>query len=162
MIQELLTDRRVMVFRIEHQFYALPLLKVKEVIAAPDLTSVAFMPNFFKGVLNLRGHVISVIDLKIKLKNEEIHKNHETCIIIVDSTESSIGLMVDSVEFVTELAEDTVTQPEAFEGAPNADFLAGMAKFEDKIIQILKSEFFLETENEIRNANTKTTMEVNS
>ena len=133
-------DLRMMVFNISNQLYALPLLRVREVIAMTTLTPVAFAPPFFKGIINLRGNVISVIDLKMRLCNQEIEKGRETAIIILDIENQSLGLLVDSVEFVCEFKNEQISDPEKLEKASGTNYVLGIAHHQDKLVQIIDYE----------------------
>jgi purine-binding chemotaxis protein CheW len=104
---------RYIVFTLGGERFALPLLAIREVIAPPEITPVPFSPTYFLGIMNLRGQVISVIDLRLKLQ-VKTDKSPENAIIIVDLGATLLGMWVDSVDFVmTPSPEQTHLPPNA-------------------------------------------------
>lgn len=104
---------RYIVFTLGGERFALPLLAIREVIAPPEITPVPFSPSYFLGIMNLRGQVISVIDLRLKLQ-VRTDRSPENAIIIVDLGATLLGMWVDSVDFVmTPSPEQTHLPPNA-------------------------------------------------
>lgn len=90
-------SQRYLTFRLAQEFFAIPLLQVKEVIAMPEVTPVPQTPPHFIGIMNLRGQVITVLDLRLKLGIKP-QKGAETAVVIRDLADVSVGVVVDSVE----------------------------------------------------------------
>jgi purine-binding chemotaxis protein CheW len=127
---------RFLSFSLGTEEYAVPLLAVREVIAMPEYTPVPYTPPYFLGIMNLRGQVISVMDMRQKLGVKAV-KSEETTVIICDLGGISIGVVVDSV--------NTVLSPDAGEIAPKpdiqssraTDFITGVYRKENKLILFL-------------------------
>ena len=114
-------SQRFLCFRLGEEDYAVPLLSVKEVIAMPDTTPIPNTPPHFLGIMNLRGQVISIIDLRTKFgfKSE---KSTENCVIICDFGGISLGVVVSAVENVLAVApKDIGPRPDLPPPAPHAD-----------------------------------------
>ncbi len=133
-------DLRMMVFSSSNQLYAIPLLEVREVIANQSLTPVAFSPEAFSGILNLRGNVVSVLDFQLRLEGKPTVPNPESSIVILDNSDQAIGILVDSVEFVCELDPASITSPEKIGESAGAEHISAVAHHRERIIQIIDSQ----------------------
>ncbi len=128
-------------FTLGEERYAIDVSKVKEVLELVSITRVPKTPEFMKGVINLRGSVVPVIDLRLKFDLVELEDTVDTCIIVLEIELEDetivIGAVADSVQEVIELT------PEDIEPAPkigtrlNTDFLNGMGKYDDKFLIVL-------------------------
>ncbi|RZA26969.1 MAG: purine-binding chemotaxis protein CheW [Proteobacteria bacterium] len=135
------SSNRFLVFQLETEMYAVPLHKVREVIAPTEVTKVPHTPSHFKGVMNLRGQVISVIDLRLKFKMKVAAEAHaEMAIIILDFGSLSLGIIVDTVSAVLGLKEDQISPSPDIETSISKDFITGIARVENKLIVILDIE----------------------
>lgn len=130
---------RFLIFSLNDEQYAVPLLKVKEVIALTETTPVPFSPIHFKGIMNLRGQVISIIDLRTKLKMPKTESSTETAIIILDLSILSLGIIVDSVESVLALNKEEI-QPPPDVGGSDTRYITGVARKDKKLILLLDIE----------------------
>lgn len=137
---------RFLIFSLHNEQYAVPLLKVKEVIALTETTPVPYSPSYFKGIMNLRGQVISVIDLRLKLKMPKQDASAETAIIILDLFPLSLGVIVDSVESVLAVDQKEI-QPPPEVGGSNTTYIRGVTKKDKKLILILDIEKTLSVED---------------
>lgn len=137
---------RFLIFSLCGEQYAVPLLKVKEVIALTETTPVPYSPSHFKGIMNLRGQVISVIDLRLKLKMPKGDTSSETAIIILDLSPLSLGIIVDSVESVLAVNRSEI-QPPPDVGSSNTAYIRGVAKKDKKLILLLDIERTLSVED---------------
>lgn len=137
---------RFLVFSLCGEEYAIPLLKVREVIALTEITPVPYTPPHFKGIINLRGQLISVVDLRLKFKMAKSVVTSETAIIILDISGLSLGIIVDSVESVLALRTSEVSEPPHFESGIRQDYLSGVARRENKLILLLDIEKTLSVE----------------
>jgi purine-binding chemotaxis protein CheW len=130
-------DNRYLVFSLGNEQFAIPLLRVKEVIASTDTRPVPHSPTHFKGLLDLRGVVISVIDLRIKMKAAKRENSAETSIIILDHKTEPIGVIVDSVDYVANLQPNEINTPPTIHGGTGSDFITGVFSKEKKMILLL-------------------------
>jgi len=125
---------KYLTFCLEKEEYGIGILKVKEIIGMMPITSVPKTPQFVKGVINLRGKVIPVIDLRLKFGMGEIPYTDRTCIIVVeidsDNNTVLIGIVVDAVSEVLNIKEEDVEETPAFGTKLNTEYILGMAKME--------------------------------
>nr|WP_320193569.1 chemotaxis protein CheW [uncultured Desulfobacter sp.] len=131
---------KYLTFSLESEEYGIGILKVKEIIGMLPITSVPRTPDFVKGVINLRGKVIPVIDLRSKFNMKSISYNDRTCIIVVeiDAEQSTvlIGIVVDTVSEVLNIKEDEIEETPAFGTKLDTRYILGMAK-QDAGVKIL-------------------------
>ncbi len=113
--------------------YGVEILKVREIMGLLEVTPVPQTPDFVKGVINLRGKVIPVVDLRLKFGMPEIDYTKETCIIVVDVNSLLIGIIVDTVSEVMEIKEDEIDSPPSFGHKVDVNFILGMGKIKGKV-----------------------------
>lgn len=152
------SSSRFLVFSLGEESYAVPLLKVREVIAQTEITPVPYTPGHFKGVMNLRGQVISVIDMRLKFKMKAKDTTGETAIIILDLSPVSIGVIVDSVTSVVALSDEQISPSPDIESSINTDYITGIARMDGRLILILEIEKTLSLDDlsALRKTQTKT------
>ncbi|MCG8688514.1 MAG: chemotaxis protein CheW [Desulfobacterales bacterium] len=125
---------KYLTFTLEKEEYGIGILKVKEIIGMIPITPVPRTPEFVKGVINLRGKVLPVVDLRLKFSMGEIPYNERTCIIVVEIDNQDemvlIGIVVDAVSEVLSIAGDAIEDPPAFGTKLSTDYILGMAKTE--------------------------------
>ncbi len=127
---------RYICFSLGDEEYAIPLLSVKEVIAPPEITPVPQTPTHFLGIMNLRGQVISVIDLRTKLSIKPT-PNSETAIIICDLHPNCIGVVVDSINSVVNPNTDEISEKPEIPNSKNTDCIRGVFRHETKLVLVL-------------------------
>ncbi len=125
---------KYLTFSLAGEEYGIAILKVKEIIGMMPITPVPQSPDFVKGVINLRGRVIPVTDLRLKFGMEPLEYNERTCIIVVEvaGNESTIlmGLVVDSVSEVMNIRDEDIQDTPTFGTQLNTDYILGMAKMD--------------------------------
>ncbi|NWH05282.1 chemotaxis protein CheW [Desulfobacter latus] len=125
---------KYLTFSLEQEEYGIGILKVKEIIGMMPITSVPRTPRFVKGVINLRGKVIPIVDLRAKFGMESIPYTERTCIIVVeiDSKDATvlIGIVVDAVSEVLNIHGDEIEDTPAFGTHLDTEYIMGMAKTE--------------------------------
>jgi purine-binding chemotaxis protein CheW len=123
---------KYLTFSLAQEEYGIGILKVKEIIGMMPITSVPRTPEFVKGVINLRGKVIPVMDLRLKFMMEPIPYSERTCIIVVEIDSESgtllIGIVVDAVSEVLNIKEEEIEASPSFGTELNTDYILGMAK----------------------------------
>jgi purine-binding chemotaxis protein CheW len=123
---------KYLTFVLGREEYALPVLKVREIIKVMDITAIPQMPPHVRGVINLRGKVIPVIDLRIKFDLAAKAFTERTCIIVVDvamaSSRVMTGVIVDSVSEVLNLTGSEIDETPEFGDRVKADYVRGLAK----------------------------------
>ncbi len=130
-------EGKYLTFALAHEEYGLEILKVREIIGYIAVTAVPQTPHYVKGVINLRGQVIPVIDLRSKFGMETAEVTDETCIIVVeinqDGRQFSTGIMVDSVQEVLDIPGDSIEEAPQFDTSVNTNFILGMGKVGESI-----------------------------
>jgi purine-binding chemotaxis protein CheW len=128
-------------FTLGGEMFAVGILNVKEIIEYGSLTEIPMMPAFIRGVINLRGAVVPVIDLSARFGGKTAEVARRTCIVIVEVQQEEgrhdIGIMVDAVSEVLEIAGSEIEPAPAFGAKIRADFIAGMGKVNGKFVIIL-------------------------
>lgn len=141
---------KYLTFSLEDEEYGIGILKVKEIIGMMPITSVPRTPDFVKGVINLRGKVIPVIDLRSKFDMKSIPYNERTCIIVVeidaDDTTVLVGIVVDSVSEVLNIKEEDIEETPTFGTKLDTQYILGMAKMEGGVKILLNIDRVLSTE----------------
>jgi purine-binding chemotaxis protein CheW len=138
---------RYLTFLLDGEVYALGILDVTEIMEFRSLTVVPMMPSFIRGVINLRGRVVPVVDLATRFGRGTTEIARRTGIIIVETNGYSgedgeavghdMGIMVDAVNKVVHLGPDDIEPPPAFGAGIRSDFISGMAKYNDEFIIVL-------------------------
>ena len=130
-------EGKYLTFALAHEEYGLEILKVREIIGYMDITAVPQTPSYVKGVINLRGQVIPVIDLRAKFGMETAEKTEETCIIVVeikqDGQDFSTGIVVDHVQEVLDIEGENIEESPQFGSNVNTDFILGMGKVGESV-----------------------------
>lgn len=133
-------------FYVGSALFGMDILKVQEINKILDLTVVPQAPEYVKGILNLRGQIVTIIDLGIKLGLSRIEVGPDTRNIIVNSKNEYIGLLVDRIGDVERTSEDKIEPPPANIGGVNAQYFEGVYKKENSLIGILNVEKVLKEE----------------
>jgi purine-binding chemotaxis protein CheW len=141
-------------FKLADEEYGVEILKVREIIGFMRITAIPQMPPYMKGVLNLRGKVIPVVDLRLKFGMPEAGQTDQTCIIVVD-VGTEVGLIVDTVSEVLDIAGDDIDPPPAVGSGARADFILGMGKV-DEDVKILVNISQVLSQDELAALNTAT------
>lgn len=129
-------SNRYLCFSLGTEEYAIALLSVREVIAIPDITPVPQSAPYFLGIMNLRGQVISVIDLRTKLSIKPAD-SAESAIIICDLNPNSIGVVVDSINCVINPAPDQISERPEIQSQKNTDYIQAICREKDRLIVLL-------------------------
>ena len=142
---------RFLTFFLGSKLFAINILVVKEILEYDDITDIPKMPNFLRGAINLRGKIIPVIDLSVRLGYEETHVTNRSCIIVVelyiDEAPFNVGVVVDSVNRVMDLVSDQLEDAPSFGGRLNTDYIEGMGKVNDRFVVILDVQNVLSLED---------------
>ena len=138
---------KFLTFRLEDEYYSLKTACVKEIIGLLDITSVPHTSNFVKGIINLRGKVVPVIDLRLRLGMPQGKYGEETCTIIIKGKKGLIGIIVDSVTEVIDVNESEVDEPPDFGKTIDADFIVGVTKVNEEIKILLDIEKIISNDN---------------
>ena len=143
---------KFLTFLMANEKYGLEILKVREIMGMMAVTSIPTTPAFIRGVINLRGKVIPVVDLRLKFGIEAKEDTQRTCIIVVHLThtaqEMTMGIIVDEVSDVLDIDRDQIEPPPSFGVNVRTDFILGMGKVDQKVMTMLDIDRVL-TEQEV-------------
>ncbi len=133
---------KYLTFALGQESYGIAVLKVREIIRVPDITSVPQMPEYVKGVINLRGKVIPVADLRVKFQLNDVKDTERTCIVVVqvklaNGSQPLIGLIVDSVEEVANIPANDIEPTPDFGASLETEYILGMAKVKGVVKTLL-------------------------
>lgn len=131
-------ERQLVVFELAKEIYGVDISQVQEIIRFQQITKVPKVPDFIEGVINLRGNVIPVIDLRKRFDFEQIDKTNATRIIVVEVEQYTVGMVVDAVSEVVRVNENSIEPPSNIIADIDSDYLSGVCKFNDKLIILLE------------------------
>lgn len=135
------TPQQYLTFLLGGEMFAVAILNVKEIIEYGTVTEIPMMPGFIRGVINLRGAVVPVVDLSCRFGGKATEVARRTCIIIIEMTEGDtkqdLGVMVDAVSEVLEIAQSEIEPAPSFGAKIRTDFISGMGKVNGKFVIIL-------------------------
>lgn len=130
-------ELQLVVFKLGDEEYGVEIMQVQEIIRVMETTRVPKAPNYIRGVINLRGKVIPVIDLKKRFSLAESEVDDQTRIMVVEVQEYTVGMIVDCVSEVLRLSSDSIEPtPPAFSNLSN-DYIRGVGKLEDRLLILL-------------------------
>jgi len=124
---------KFLTFQLASEEYGLEILKVREILGLMDITTVPQTPEYVKGVVNLRGQVIPVIDLRLKFGLKQGDYGQRTCIIVVDVDGVLMGIVVDTVSEVMDIDATSIENTPSFGTKLNTDYILGMGKVAGKV-----------------------------
>lgn len=124
-------------FKLREEEFGVNILQVQEIIRMQEITNVPNAPNFVEGVINLRGRVIPIVDLRKRFGLEAKEHSKATRIIVVMIDQVTVGLIVDEVSEVLRIPEDTVEPPPPIVAGIEADYIKGVGKLEDRLLILL-------------------------
>ncbi|MBU3914539.1 chemotaxis protein CheW [bacterium] len=130
-------------FRLASEDYGIEIRHIIEIIVMQEITRVPDMPDFIIGVINLRGNVISVMDIRLRFHLEARDYDDRTCIIVVKINEISVGLLVDTVNEVMDIPESQIDPPPRTHSGIGSSFIQGLGKIGQKVKILLDIEKIL-------------------
>ncbi len=148
--ETIVRDGKYLTFSLAEEEYGIEILKIKEIIGMMPVTEVPQTPDFIKGVINLRGKVIPVIDLRSRFGMQSIGYTDRTCIIVVEilcqEQTVQIGIVVDTVSEVLNVKSDEVEETPAFGTRLDTEYISGMAKIQGGVKILLDIDRVLNTD----------------
>jgi purine-binding chemotaxis protein CheW len=141
------TENRFLQFSLGKENYAIPLLGVREVVGVPETTPIPYTPPYFVGMMNLRGQVISVIDLRKKMNITPKANNPESAVVIVDLNPVYLGLLVDSVNRVVALEGEQLQPAPDMEGGKRLDYMTGVFRMDEQLTAVIDVRKLLNLED---------------
>lgn len=135
--EEMSGELQLVSFKIGSEEFGVDILRVQEIIRMVEITKVPQAPIYVEGVINLRGRVIPVIDLRKRLNLELAEMDKNTRIVVVDIGGNIMGMIVDSVSEVLRLPSNTIEPPPDLVSGIDSDHISGVAKLEDRLLIFL-------------------------
>ena len=129
-------EGKFLIFAIREEDYGISIRNITEIIGIQSVTELPDTPPFVKGVINLRGKVIPVIDVRLRFEIEEREYDDRTCIIVVNIDDVTVGLIVDSVAEVQDIPKEKIEPPPRIRSSSGSHFIQGLGKI-DKEVKIL-------------------------
>ncbi len=139
-------DGQFLTFVLSEEEYGVEILKVREIMGIMEITPVPQTPDYMKGVINLRGSVIPIVDLRLKFAMPEVEHTKETCIIVAEVGATQVGVIVDSVSEVMDIKGEDIEEAPNFGQEIDTNFIMGLGKTKKKIVILLDIEKVLTTD----------------
>jgi purine-binding chemotaxis protein CheW len=134
---------RFLTFTLVDDIYGLPIEYIVEIIGIQSITIVPNVPAYIKGIINLRGKIIPVIDVRLKFGKCEAEYNDRTCVIVIEISDISVGLIVDNVDEVLTIEEDNIAAPPANRMGFENRYIMGIGKMGGKVQLLLDCQKLL-------------------
>lgn len=142
-------------FVIENEEFGVDILKVQEIIRPIEITRVPNAPTFVEGVINLRGRIVPVVDLRTRFGLPQREKDKDTRIVVVELQDKVVGFMMDAVKEVIRVDKDVIEPPPDLAIGIDAHYIRGVAKLEDRLLILLDLEEVLSEEERAALASTE-------
>lgn len=139
-IEEDTMQGRFITFAVDRETYGIAIRYVTEIVGIQPISSLPEVPDHIKGVINLRGKIIPVVDMRLKFKKEPEEYNDRTCIIVIDTQEISAGLIVDEVSEVITIDDKDISPPPSSGSGAACRYLAGIGKVGNEVKLLLNCE----------------------
>ncbi len=133
-------SRELLTFTLGSEEYGIDILKVQEIRGYEAVTTIANAPEFIKGVINLRGVIVPVVDLRIKFKLGNVTYNETTVVIILNVANRVVGMVVDGVSDVTTLNADEIKPAPEFGASLDVEYLQGLGTVDERMIILVDIE----------------------
>ena len=137
---------QLVTFNISNEEFGIDILKVQEIIRTMEITKVPRAPEFVEGVINLRGKVIPIIDLRKRFGMDSRKHDSQTRIVVLELNRMIVGFVVDSVSEVLRIPADTVVPPPAVVSGLDSEFISGVGKLEDRLLIMIDLDKLLSFE----------------
>lgn len=141
---------KFLTFLLGDEIFGLPIKKAREIIGMMEITHIPKTQKYIKGVINLRGKIIPIIDLRLKFGIEAKAYNDRTCVIIIEvdskDTQRQVGVIVDAVSEVLNISKNEIDVSPEYDAPLQREFLLGLGKMKDRVVMILNIEEILNHE----------------
>lgn len=139
-------SQEFLVFSLGSEEYAVDILKVQEIRGYENVTRIANAPDFIKGVTNLRGVIVPIVDLRIKFHLENVEYGGQTVVIVVNVGERIVGIVVDGVSDVMTLSPEQIKPAPEFGVTLSSDYLSGLGSLDDRMLVLVDIDKLLTSE----------------
>ncbi len=142
-IEEDTLKDKYLTFFTDNQLFGIPIADVVQIVGVQEITPIPDFPNYAKGIINLRGSIIPIIDVRLRLHKEEAGYTERTCTIVTNINDVSIGFIVDAVNEVTNIEKDNISQPPKVGKDYVNTYITGVAKIDNKVVLLLNTQKML-------------------
>jgi len=136
-------EGKFLTFQLNGEVYGIEIRNVLEIIGIQKVTPLPDLPHYFKGVINLRGKVIPVLDVRLKFGIPPLEYHDRTCIVVARIEDYEVGLIVDRVDEVIDIPQEKIELPPKISTNSKSKYLQGMGNLEDKVVILLDVSKFL-------------------
>ncbi len=145
---------RYLTFAVGEEVFGIEIRYVTEIVGIQPITKLPEAPEHIKGVINLRGRIIPVVDVRLKFKKPPMEYNDRTCVVVVEAKDLLAGLIVDNVAEVVSIADEDVVEPPEYGISPQSRYIKGIGKADGKVKLLLDCDklFHAEEEEVMRSA----------
>lgn len=133
-------------FWADGQLFGVSIVNVMQIIRMQKIMEIPDYPPYAKGIINLRGSIVPILDIRMRLGKPQIEYSERTCIVIIDVRGKLYGIAVDLVNEVMEILPENISPPPQMDGVSVSDYLSGVTKLEDKIVMVLDCTSLLKEE----------------
>ncbi len=134
---------KFLTFTLGKEEYGIEICYVTEIIGIQAITEIPELPDYVRGIINLRGKIIPVIDVRLRFRKEPVEYNDRTCIIVIDIKEISVGLIVDTVSEVLSIQEENIVPPPEIKTGFHNRYIKGIGKADNSVKLLLDCEKLL-------------------
>ncbi|WP_461205980.1 chemotaxis protein CheW [Clostridium sp. DL1XJH146] len=135
-------DNRYLTFTVGNEFYGVEIINVIEIVGIQTIIKLPEVPEYIKGIINLRDKIIPVMDCRLRFKKASINYNDRTCIVVINIGDTNLGLIIDSVSEVTSIPEDKIVPPPNL-SKEGRKYIKGIGKDDKQIVLLLDCEELL-------------------
>ena len=132
-------DGKYLTFITDNQLFGVPIADVVQIVGIQKITEIPEFPSYAKGIINLRGSIIPLIDVRLRFGKQECEYNERTCIIVTLINDAAIGFIVDEVDAVTSIGSENISSPPKISNDQTNTFLTGVAKVENKVVLLIST-----------------------
>ncbi|KFC13163.1 positive regulator of CheA protein activity [Trabulsiella guamensis ATCC 49490] len=140
------TGQEFLVFTLGDEEYGIDILKVQEIRGYDQVTRIANTPTFIKGVTNLRGVIVPIVDLRVKFSQQEVEYDENTVVIVLNLNQRVVGIVVDGVSDVLSLASEQIRPAPEFAVTLSTEYLTGLGALGDRMLILVNIEKLLNSE----------------
>lgn len=136
-------DNKYLTFWTDRQLFGIRIADVVQIVGVQNITEIPEFPSYAKGIINLRGNIIPLVDVRLRFQKEEVPYNERTCIIVTSIHSKSVGFIVDEVDEVAVIYPDDISEPPTVSTEVANNYLTGVARHNDKIVLLVDVEKML-------------------
>lgn len=139
-------DGKYLTFITDRQLFGVPIADVVQIVGMQEITEIPEFPSYAKGIINLRGSIIPLIDVRLRFGKSERAYDERTCIIVTLIHDISVGFIVDEVDAVTNISDENISEPPKLSNGNTDCYLIGVAKLESRVVLLLNTARLLSEE----------------